>query len=127
MNDAVTDRDGHDAAESVSLRVAEELYPLAVKQARSQVMIQLVVLSALVALVAITGFQRSMAFAAAMIATGAVATAIDIRWWLWVRRAEPVDVYRLSQMREHSESAIRSPLTLTINVVVAVLWLIVAR
>jgi hypothetical protein len=33
----------------------------------------------------------------------------------------------MSQVREHSESPIRSPLTLIVNVVVVVIWLIVAR
>src|SRR5687768_8829428 len=86
----------------VSPRVAAEVYPLAVKQACAQVIIQVVVLLTLIGSGFVVGFPLSFAFAAGLIGAGLVATVIDIRWWLWLRRADPVDAYRLLQLREDS-------------------------
>ena len=128
MNNAVNLADVPEEYEPVSRRVAEEVYPLAVGQARTQVVIQLAALLALVAIGAVMGFPRSSAFAAAMVTTGTVALIIDLRWWLWLRRADAIDAYRFAQVREDSSvAALHSPARVILTVIVVVLWLTAAR
>jgi hypothetical protein len=128
MSHVVIGRDLPEDQDPVSRQVAEEVYPLAVRQARTQVLIQAAIVTALIAAGVVMKFPRSWAFAAAMIATGIVAVVIDVRWWLWVRRADPVDAYRLLQIRDESHvSGVRSPMTIFIQIVVITLWLTAAR
>lgn len=128
MSHAVIGQPVPEAQEPISRRVAEEIYPLTVTQARTQVVIQAAVIAALIVAGAVAGFPRSWAFGAAMVATGVLAALIDLRWWLWVRQADPLDVYRLLQIRDESHiSGKRSPLTIIISIIAGMLWLTAAR
>lgn len=128
MAHAITDSPVPEAQEPVSRRVAEELYALTVKQARARVLIQLAVIAVLILTGALAGFPRSWAIGAMMVAAGLVAAFIDLRWWLWVRRADPVDAYRLLQIRDESHvSGKRSPATTIVSIVAFLLWLSAAR
>ena len=89
-----------DEIDSVNEEVARQLYPATVSQARAQVIIQLAVIAAFVVWWAVLGFPRQLAWTVGMITVGAVATAYDIRWWLWLRRANPVEAYLRVQSRD---------------------------
>jgi hypothetical protein len=79
--------------------VARELYPLTVRQARNQVLIELFTLAALGAFIAIVASSTLRLCFAFTFFVGAAATVRDVRWWLWVRRADPVDAYSRLQRR----------------------------
>src|SRR5262245_49583528 len=101
-----------DAADA---RVAAEVYPLAVKQARGQVLLQMAVMLLCVVLLVLARFPRRLAWTVGILTTGAVATAYDVRWWLWLRRADPVEGYRRLQARPtHEGGRFRAGLTLWI-------------
>lgn len=128
MNHAVTGQSVPEAQEPISRRVAAEIYPLTVKQARTKVLIQVAVIAVLVVTGWAGGFPRSWAIGAAMVGAGVVAAIIDLRWWLWVRQADPVDAYRLLQIRDDSHViGKRSPATTIVSIMVMVLWLSAAR
>jgi hypothetical protein len=108
-------------------RVAREVYPIAVSQARAQVLIQLAVIVAFVLLWAVSGFPRQLVSTAGMIAAGSIATAYDIRWWLWLRRADPVEAYARVQARDDRQGgSLRSRLTLIASIGLLTLWWLVA-
>jgi hypothetical protein len=81
-------------------RVARELYPTTLAQARREVLIQVLVLAAFVAFFVITGYHRQFAWMVAAVAPGLIATVRDVRWWLWLRHADPVEANRRLQARE---------------------------
>ena len=82
-----------------SERVARELYPLAVQQARGRVILQLSVIAGFLLLVSLAGFPRRQAYFTGMFAIGVVAAIYDVRWWLWLRRADPVEGFTRLQAR----------------------------
>ena len=128
MSHVVTDHSVPEAQEPISRHVAEEIYPLTVKQARTQVLIQAAVIAVLIGTGAAAGFPRSWAAGAAMVGAYVVAAVIDLRWWLWVHKADPVDAYRLLQIRDDSHViGKRSPVTTIVSIVVMMLWLSAAR
>jgi hypothetical protein len=108
--------------------VARELYPMTVRQARGQVLLQLAVIAACVLFWVVLGFPRQIAWTVGMITAGAVATAYDIRWWLWVRRTNPVEVHARLQARDDREGGVfRSRLTLLVSFGLFTLWWFVRR
>ena len=74
---------------------------LAIRQARAQVAIQIAVLAGCLSILAGLGFPRRVAWTVGVVTAGAVATAYDVRWWLWLRRAEPAEAYQRLQQREN--------------------------
>jgi hypothetical protein len=112
-----------DEDHSVDEEVARELYPVSVRQARAQVIIQVAVIAAFVVWWAVLSFRRQFAWTVGMITVGAVATAYDIRWWLWLRRANPVEAYARVQTRDGREGgAFRSRFTLIASIGLFALW-----
>jgi hypothetical protein len=108
--------------------VARELYPTTVRQARGQVLLQLAVIAAFVLWCVVLGFPRRLAWTVSMITAGGVATVYDIRWWLWLRRANPVEAYARLQARNDREGgAFRSRLTLLVSFGLFTLWWFVGR
>ena len=117
-----------DEINSVSEEVARQVYPVAVSQARWQVIIQLAVIAAFVLWWAVLGFPRQLAWTVGMITVGAVATAYDIRWWLWLRRANPVDAYVRMQARDDREGGSRRfRLTILASLLLLALWWFVRK
>jgi hypothetical protein len=109
-------------------RVARELYPIAVRQARGEVVLQLLVLGALATVLAVLGPPRHLAWAAVPLAAGGVATAYDIRWWLWLRQADAVEAHQRLQARSEFEgNGFRRRLTLVVSVCAILVWVILAR
>jgi hypothetical protein len=112
-----------DEATSVNDQVARQVYPAAVSQARAEVIIQLAVIAAFVAFWAVFSFKRELAWTVGVITSGAVATAYDIRWWLWLRRADPVEAYARVQARDDRiVSSLRFVLTLLVSFGLFVVW-----
>jgi hypothetical protein len=63
-----------------------------------------------------------------MITVGAIATAYDIRWWLWLRHANPPEAYARLQVRDGREdSSFRSRLTLVASIGLFALWWLVGK
>jgi hypothetical protein len=106
----------------VSYDVAKELYPLTLRQARGQVAIQIAVLSVFGVLILVGGLQRGLACTASMVAAGAVATAYDVRWWLWLRHADPIAAYCRNQVRSDSERSRRQGISLAVSVGALMVW-----
>src|SRR5262245_27262103 len=118
----MTDQDVSDA------RVAAEIYPIAVKQARGQVLLQISVLVIFVVALVVARFPRNIAWSVGLMTTGAVATVYDLRWWLWLRRADPVEGYRRLQARPKREGGqFRQRLTLGVTIGAFLFWIMVAR
>jgi len=108
---------------SVDDEVARQVYPVAVGQARGQVIIQLAVIVAFVGYWAVFSFRRELAWTVGMITSGAVATACDVRWWLWLRRADPVEAYARVQARDEQKvGSVRFVLTLLVSFGLLALW-----
>jgi hypothetical protein len=80
-------------------RVARELYPLAVRQARGRVVLQFGVIAAWCVLLAFAGFPRHWGWFTGLFAVGVVTTIYDVRWWMWLRRADPVEGFARLQAR----------------------------
>lgn len=117
-----------DEIDSVNDEVARQVYPVAVDQARWQVIIELAVIAAFVMLSAASGFHRQFAWMVGMMTAGAIATAYDIRWWLWLRQANPVEAYARVQARDGREGgSFRSRLTLIATVGLLALWWLVGK
>jgi hypothetical protein len=108
----------------VSYDVAKDLYPVTLRQARAQVAIQALVLLVFALLLLVGGLRRRLAWTVSMLAAGAVATAYDVRWWLWLRRADPIAAYRRNQTRSASERQQRQRLSLAVSVGALMVWLI---
>lgn len=85
--------------EPASERVARELYPLAVRQARGRVVLQFSVIAGYLVLLELGGFPRHWAWFTGMFAVGVVAAIYDVRWWMWLRRANPVEGFARLQAR----------------------------
>jgi hypothetical protein len=108
---------------TVGEEVARQVYPAAVSQARGEVIIELAVIAAFVAYWAVFGFRSELAWTVGMITSGAVATAYDIRWWLWLRRADPVEAYARVQARdERKVGSVRFVLTLLVSFGLLASW-----
>jgi hypothetical protein len=117
-----------DETNSVHDDVARVLYPITVRQARGQVLLQLAVIAAFVSWCMVLGFPRQLAWTAGMITAGVVATAYDIRWWLWLRRATPAEAHARLQARDDREGgAFRFRLTLLISFGLFALWWFVRK
>ena len=112
----------------VSQRVAREIHPIAVRQARERVILQVSIILTFVVLGAAGGFRRDMMFYVGMFAVGVVSMVYDFRWWRWVRQADPVDAYARLQARTAQEGgAARQWLTVAISVVALATWWFLGR
>jgi hypothetical protein len=60
-------------------RIAADIYPLAVKQARDQAALQLALMALFIVLLVVARFPRHLAWGVGMITMDAVATAYDVR------------------------------------------------
>ena len=92
-------------------RVATELYPLTLAQARGAAVLQLAVMAPLVILMGVfslVGFPRETLGMIPIVTHGTFATVRDVRWWLWVRTAAPVEAARRLQERDDLGSPSRS-------------------
>src|SRR4051794_38998800 len=92
----------------LSVEFITEERQVALRQAGTQVVIELVVLLALV----IWGVwwrawasYDALASTAGLIVAGSLQTAYDLHWWRWLRHAEPGEAYRRLQTREASFKA----------------------
>lgn len=114
--------------ELVSERVAGEIYPIAVSQARERVFYQAVVIGFLLAGFAIAGFRQGDRWYIGMLAMLIVSAVYDFRWWMWVRRAGPAEAFTRLQARTGREGgSARTTLTLMVVVVLLGLWWLFGR
>jgi hypothetical protein len=60
-----------------------------------------------------------------MLFGGMVAFILDLRWWLWLRHADPVTAYERLQTREERERSARGHLAAAFSVVFVLLWYLV--
>ena len=92
----------------VSDGVARELYPVALAQARTLAVFQVAVIAAYLGLWVSLGFPQQYAWSVAIIAPGLFATVRDVRWWLWLRRADAMEAHRRLEERDELGSPPRS-------------------
>jgi len=103
--------------------VVRELYPVTVRQARTQAVVEVAALTVYLVLLVITGFPKQLAFFGGMLLMGIAATAYDLRWWLWLRNADPRDAYVRAQARDDSYAGPRSPLFAVVIIILVAIWL----
>jgi hypothetical protein len=114
--------------ESAQDRVARELYPTTLAQARREVVIQILALAGFVAFFVTIGFDRQFAWMVAVVAPGLLATVRDVRWWLWLRHADPVEANRRLQAREIVGSPTASSrAAFALTVILLLVWWLLGR
>ena len=108
----------------VSERVAGEIHPIAVRQARDSVIRQGLVIAAFVLSTPLAGFTGASLCFTGLLAVLVVTTIYDFRWWLWIRHAEPVEAFTRMQARTGLEGgAVRSSLTAVVMIAaLGLLW-----
>ena len=116
---AVVESDG------VSERVAGEIYPIAVRQARDSVIRQGLVIGAFVLSTPLVGLTGASLCLVGLVAMLVVTTIYDFKWWLWIRRAQPSEAFARLQARTGLEGGSeRSILTAAVMVAaLGLLWL----
>ena len=107
----------------VSERVAGEIYPIAVRQARERVVRQSLVIGGFVLSTPLAGLGLPWLCFVGLFAMLVVATVYDFRWWLWLRRAQPVEACTRLQVRTGLEGEpVRSILTAVVIAATIGLW-----
>jgi hypothetical protein len=109
-------------------RVARELYPITLAEARREVILQALTITALLASFVIVGSPGQLLWMVAIVAPGLVATVRDLRWWLWLRHADPIEANRRLEARELPGSPTASPrVAIALSVVLFVVWWFIGR
>jgi hypothetical protein len=101
---------------------------LAIRQARRQVAIDASALAVFVTVWTLVGFPRQLAWTVGIVASGAITTIADLRWWLWLRDATPADAY--DRLQSHSDldgAASRPWLTRILTIGLFAIWWRLAR
>jgi len=107
----------------VSERVAREVYPIAVRQARERVVYQSLIIGAFVLSTPLAGLDVPFLCFVGLFAMLVVTTIYDFRWWLWLRRAPPVEAFTRLQVRTGREGgSARSILTAVVIAASLGLW-----
>ena len=107
-------------------RVARELYPVALQQARSAAFVQSGVVTALLAVWFVLGFSRGLAMGSILV-PGLIATVRDVRWWLWLRHADPIEANRRLEEREELGAHPALPRGAAAAVLLFTLWWFAGR
>jgi fatty acid desaturase len=101
---------------------------LAIRQARHQVAVDAATVALFVGIWTLTGFSRQLAWSAGIVVPGLIRTAVDLRWWQWLRDAAPADAYDRLQARSDLDPAAARPwLTGSLSVGLIATWWLLAR